>query len=82
MNVQDSKVRKIDDALRNDLSVANHNHQIGLESAELLEALRPANSFRLKYRNAKAQCGLFDRRFRQLLASALWSIRLCENSEN
>ena len=49
MYVQDSMLRNIDDALRNDLPVAHDHHDVGFEFAQRRDVFRTPNSLRLQH---------------------------------
>ena len=80
MYVQDSVLRDVDDRLRNDLAVANDDHDVRSELLEESYVFRAAYSFGLIDGNAEFAGCLFDRGLGQGIASSFGTIRLCENS--
>src|SRR5687768_1512476 len=74
--------RQIDDALRDKLTVSDHDHYVGARAAQLFDNLRPANPFRLLHRTTQTQRGLFYGRGTNLLTTAFWPVRLCVYSQH
>ena len=66
---------KVDDALGYDLSVSNHDHQVRLESAKLLEAVRTANPLRLKDAGARGAVPIALRAIQRVADRAPWADR-------
>ncbi len=76
MHVDNTQAGQVDDGLGDDLSEAHHHHRGGVDVLEFLHHLGTADSFGLADAQPQAQSGLLDRRWRQLLAPALGTIRL------
>src|SRR5580658_927353 len=79
MDIDDAARRDVDDRLRNDLAVTDHDHGVRFHLVQLLDDLRTPDAFGLVYRQSKSQSGFFHRRCGHFAAATLRAIRLREH---
>ncbi len=76
VDVDDAERRDIDDALRNDLAVADDDHGVGREGAQVFDGIGVADAFGLVDGDGVAERGGFHRRWRQFLFAAFGTVGL------
>ena len=76
MQVDDAERRDVDDRLRNNLAIADDDHDFGRECAQTFDDFRTPHTLRLIHLDRMAQRGLFHRRGREFLFAAFGTIGL------
>jgi len=76
MHVDDAERRHVDDALRNDLAVADHHHGVGTQGRQVRQWLRPLDAFRLVHGKRAGNRSHLHGRGRQRTAPAFGPIGL------
>ena len=82
MNIDDAMRRQVDDGLRNDLPIPDHDHGVGVQRSQFRNHFRPSNPLRLKHRQAQPQRSLLDGRSGQSLSAPLRPIGLCNHRKH
>ena len=82
MDVDAAIARQFQNLLWQNLAVGNHRNQVRLQFLKDLQRSTVAHLLRLENRNIVRKCQFLDRRCHQLIASALWFVRLGKHADN
>src|SRR5580658_6896350 len=82
MDVDDAEWSDIDDALGNDLAVADYDHRFGRESPKMGDGLGMTDLFGLPDFEAMPDCRGFYRGWRKSLMAAFWAVGLRDHFDD